>query len=199
MRAWHPLLERLCDTTIWIQLGKKSPIIARVQLIEESPKWCSGGMPDEKWSDKDIALQVVFLNSFSLAILRPRTITAAEKNRLVDSYREQARRLRENAAWFEGLRMGMASVAAKYGRIIESAAVWCEAEAEDVLHEDDILLVDRHQKSPNVRAYCMQLAQATRLLYGDALYGTIASIASVSLVYDVSPADVRYWCENKST
>jgi hypothetical protein len=205
MRAWRPLLDRLCNTTIWIQLNRRSPVIPRAQLIEQSPKWCMGGMPDEKWSDRDIALQVVFLNSFSLAVLGLQTITAAEKKRRVDSYRERARRLREEAA---GLRegaalfrgMGMASEAEKHCRAIEHAAAWCEAEAEEMVSQDDPNhpLVGRHQEPPHMRAYCMQLAEVMRLLYGDVLRGMVASIATAAFSQAVSKANVRYWCENKS-
>jgi hypothetical protein len=165
-----------------------------------------GEMPDGTWSDRDIALQVVFLNSFSLAIWPGQTITPAEKKRLVDSYREQARRLRNEAAWFRGLLMGEASEAAEHGRAVARAAAWCEAEAhemvsaEDPNHplHDDMLVVGRHQGPPHVRAYCMQLAEIVRLLYGDVLRGTVASIATAGLDYPVSIANVRYWCENKS-
>jgi hypothetical protein len=165
-----------------------------------------GGTPDEKWSDGDIALQVVFLNSFSLAVLGGEAITAVEKTRRVDSYRERARRLREEAT---GLReeaglfrgIGMASEAAKHGRAIEYAAAWCEAEAEEIVSQDDPRhpLVGRHYGQPHVRPYCTQLAAVTRLLYGDVGYGTVASIATAVLDQTVTTANVRYWCENKST
>jgi integrase len=128
MRAWRPLLDRLCKITIWNQLSKCRPVITRAQLIEHSPQWCIGGVPDEKWSDRDIALQVAFLNSFSLAISGMQTITVGEKKRKVDSYRERARRLRKEAAWFKG--RGIPSEPAEHGWAIERAAAWCEAEAE---------------------------------------------------------------------
>jgi hypothetical protein len=213
MRAWRPILDRLCNATteaekkrpadsIWKQLNRRSPVIARPQLIEQSPKWCMGGVPDEKWSDRDIALQVVFLNSFSLAVSGEETITAAEKKRLVDSYRERARRLRNEAS---GLRneaalyrgMGELSEAAEHGQAIVRAAAWCEAEAEEIFR-DEMLVVSRHQGAPQVRAYCTRLAEVTRLVYGDVSRGAVAAIATAALDYKVTIPNVRYWCENKT-
>jgi hypothetical protein len=209
MRAWRPILDRLCETTVWSQLSRRDPLIARTQLIEQSPKWCMEGMPDKKWSDRDIALQVVFLNAFSLTISGMQTITPAEKKRLVDSYREQARRLRNEAAWFRGLLQGEASEAAEHGRAVLRAAAWCETEADEMVSRDDPnhplhddrLVVDRHQVPAHVRAYCIQLAEVTRLLYGDVLRGTVAAIATkaLGLRVSVTAANVRYWCENKGT
>jgi hypothetical protein len=174
MRAWRPILDRLCKAaienekkrpvdSIWKQLNRRNPVIARPQLIEQLPKWCMGGMPDEKWSDRDIALQVVFLNSFSLAIAGTQTVTAAEKKRLIDSYREQAKRLRNEArglrnaaAFFRG--MGMLSEAEEHCRAVERAAAWCDAEAREIFGEET-LVVGRHQAPPHVPAYCMRLAE----------------------------------------
>jgi hypothetical protein len=59
-------------------------------------------------------------------------------------------------------------------------------------------LVGRHQEPPHMRAYCMQLAEVMRLLYGDVLRGMVASIATAAFSQAVSKANVRYWCENKS-
>jgi hypothetical protein len=199
MRATRPLLDRLSNTAIWIQLNRRRPIIARAQLIEWS---LMEEMPDEKWSDRDIALQVVFHNSFFLAVLGGEAITAAEKKRRVDSYRERARRLREDAvglredaALFQG--MGMWSVADNHSRAIARAAAWCEAEAEEMISDLSHLLVSRHQGPPHVRAYCIRLARVTRVIYGDVLRGIVANIATAALDHPVSPANVRYWCENK--
>jgi hypothetical protein len=216
MRAWRPTLDRLSKATatapdggevratIWNQLSRREPIIARAQLIEQS-KWSPriGEVPDdEKWSDRDIALQVVFLNSFFLTVSGVKTITAAEKKRLVDSYREQARRLRKEAAWFKRLEMGLASEAAEHGRAVERAAAWCKAEADEMASEEDpshplhdnTLVVGRHRKGlPHVRAYCIRLAQIMYLLYDDVLYGTVASIASVALDCSVTKQQVIDW------
>jgi hypothetical protein len=63
---------------------------------------------------------------------------------------------------------------------------------------DPMLVVSRHQGPPRVRAYCVLLAEVMRLLYGTDLRGTVAAIATAALDQQVSAANVRYWCENKS-
>jgi hypothetical protein len=198
MRAWRPELDRLSKSTVWIQLNRRSPIIARAQLIEWS---LTEEMPDEKWSDRDVALQVVFHNAFFYA-LGGEVITVAEKKRRVDSYRERARRLREDAvglredaAMFQG--MGMGSVADNHSRAIVRAAAWCAAKAEEMSRDPSDLLVSRHQGPPHVRAYCIHLGRVTRAIYGDVLRGIVANIATAALDHPVSLANVRYWCENK--
>ena len=210
MRAWQLILDRLRGAPTWNRLSRHRLIIARAQLIEQLSKWrFMGEMPDEKWSDRDVALQVVFLNAFFLTVSGMKTITAAEKKRLVNSYRERARQLRNEAAWFRGMwvrGMGEASEAAEHRRAVERAAAWCEAEADEMVSaedpnhplHDDTLVIGRHQGAPHVRAYCMQLAEIMRLLYGDVLRGTVAAIATAALDHQVSAANVRYWCENKS-
>jgi hypothetical protein len=201
---WEPVLDRLCGASIWSQLNKRSPVVAGHQLIERWAQWRMGEVPDEKWLDRDVALQVAFLESFFLAVSGMKTITAAEQKELVDSYRGRARRLRQEAAWLK--EKGEASEAAEHGRAIERAAAWCEAEADEMVSAEDpnhplhdnALLVDRHQAPPHVRAYCVLLAEAMRLLYGTNLRGTVAAIATAALDQQVSAANVRYWCENKS-
>jgi hypothetical protein len=194
MRAWHPLLDRLCKTTVWNQLGKYKPVVTRAELIERiaaAPKWCMGSAPDEKWSDRDLALQAAFLRSFFLAVEDPQTITLAEKREIVDSRRERAKQLREVAEWFE--KIGVTA----HRDTCESLAAWCESEADEVAGWDDATVVARNQTSPWVRAYCVQLAHVMRLLYGKQCRGIVAAIASAVLGRNVTRDHVRYWCVNK--
>jgi hypothetical protein len=183
-------------------------------------------------SDRDIATQMVFLESFYLGNAKPKTSTVAEYKKIADSYRAQAGRLRNEAKELEARRrnrpdisfspdpaeggsvraqalrlIGLRGQAEEYARAIERAAAWCEAEADwmrdignDPNHPSHPLLVERHQGPPHVRVYCMQLAEFTRLLYDDVLYGIVASIATVALSPNVpvTKANVRYWCANKS-
>jgi len=67
------------------------------------------------------------------------------------------------------------------------------------LDEGDIPLFKRHQIPQHVREFCMRLAEAMRYIYGDVLRGTVASIATAALGHQVSAANVRFWCENKSS
>lgn len=192
---WQPILDRLCKDKVWGQLGKRSPAIARPQLIEQWSRLHQGEEPDEKWSDRDIALQVVFLESFFLVFLHARTITDADQKNLRAAWRVEAVRLRAEAAIIEE-HMGEA-----YAKDLKFAAKLAELDSLDEPWLDDLdprLRIGRHQGPPSVRAYCILLSDVTRLLYGDVLRGMLAAIAAAALDRQVSPANVRYWCENKS-
>jgi hypothetical protein len=187
---WQPLLDRLCSIPIWNQLSKRSPVIPRPQLIKQL------GTVDEKWSDRDLALQAVLLNSFYLVTLGVRTFTATEENERVHPYLARADRLRAEAAAL--LEEGEDSEAAEHARAIERAAAFCEREAYDIeaaFDENDTLRVQRHQASPYVRGFCRRLTEAMRFIYGDVLYGTVASIATEAFNQTISKEHVRYWCK----
>lgn len=186
MRAWQPILDGLCKTTAWKQLRRRNPVIDRSQLIGQTPKWCGGQIPDEKWSDRDVAMRTIFLNAFSIALEGEQTMTAAERKRLSDSYLERAVRLRNEAYLFGG----------EHHWAMLRAAAWCEVQSKGILR-DEALTVGRHQGPPHVRAFCMRLAEVTHLIYGDVLRGAVAAIATAALGHNVTISNVRYWCENK--
>jgi hypothetical protein len=176
-------------------------------------------------SDRDIATQIVFLNSVYLGSAESGTSTVAEYKKIAESYRAQAERLRTEAkellearrrnrpdisfspdpaassARAQALRLiGLRRQAEENARAIERAAAWCEAEADwmtdigrDPNHPSHPLLVERHRGPPHVRVYCMQLAEITRFLYDDVLYGTVASIASVALNHPVKKQQIIDW------
>jgi len=188
---WQPLLDRLCRATVWNQLSKRSPVITRPQLIEQL------GTVDGKWSDRDLAVRAVLLNSYCLVTLGARTFTTAEKDERGYPYLTRADRLRAEAAAL--LEEGEDSEAAEHARAIERAAAFCEREAYDItaaFDEADTPRAKRHQVSPHVRGFCRRLAEAMRYIYGDASYGTVASIATAAFDRtDISKEHVRYWCK----
>jgi hypothetical protein len=109
-----------------------------------------------KGSDRDVATQIVFLNSVYLGNAEPETSTVAKYKEIADSYRAQAERLRIEAKELEKARRrnrsdisfspdpaASSSVRAQavrltrlrgqaeeYAQAIECAAAWCEAEAD---------------------------------------------------------------------
>src|SRR5262249_1027979 len=97
------------------------------------------------------------------------------------------------------LEEGEDSEAAEHARAIERAAAFCEREAYDItaaFDEADTPRAKRHQVSPHVRGFCRRLAEAMRYIYGDASYGTVASIATPAFDRtDISKEHVRYWCK----
>jgi hypothetical protein len=208
LQAWQPLLNSLSKAKVWHRLGKYDPIIPRAQLIDRcyAISYLKKISDSEKWSDRDVALQVVFLNSFILTIAGMKTITAAEKKDLADSYRKQARRLRYAATWLE--RRDPASEpaseeAAEHGQAVKRVAVWCEKEADEIDDKDpnktffdNTLVVSRHSKgAPPVRAFCIKIAELMRLLYGKVLYETVIAITHAALGAEVTKENLRYWCK----
>src|SRR5262249_50306579 len=160
-------------------------VITRSQLIEQL------GTVDEKWSDQDLAVRAVLLNSYCLVTLGARTFTDAEKYEPVNSYLMRADRLRAEAAAL--LEEGEDSEAAEHARAIERAAAFCEREAYDVVaafEDDNPPEVERHQVPPHVRGFCMRLAEAMRYIYGDTSYGTVASIATAAFNQTISKENV---------
>jgi hypothetical protein len=202
MQAWQPILDSLSKAKVWHRLGKRDPIITRAQLIDRCyATSCMREISDnEKWSDRDVALQVVFVNSLILVIGEMKTITAAEKKDLADSYRKRAKQLRDAAAWLMECPQNDGE-AEEHSQAVERAATWCETEADQIVDKDpsqtfydNTLVVDRQRGPPRVRAYCMKLAEVTHLLYGDVLYGTVIAITHAALGAEVTIENLRYWC-----
>ena len=211
------LIDRLAKEPIWKQLNKRHPVVPHSQLAVWSKIAALNG------SDRDIATQEVFLRSVYIGSTKPETVTEASYKKIADSYRTQAERLRIEAKELEGARrrnrptvafspaasrsvkaqalrlIQLQNQAEGYVGAIESAAAWCEAEADWMIKNidcEDNLLVKRHRKGlPSARAYCILLAKVTRSLYGDVLYGTVAKIASVALDRTVTPQQVIDWTQ----
>jgi hypothetical protein len=215
----QPLIDRLAKAPLWKQLNKRHPVMPHPQLATWSKIWARGGVLNG--SDRDIATQIVFLQSVYIGNAEPETSTVANYKKIAESYRAQAARLRTEAKELEearrrnrpyisfspaetdGIRaqkalrlIGLRGQAEEYAQTIESAAEWCEAEADWIgvfIASDNPLLVERHRGPPHVRAYCILLAEITCPLYGDVLYGTVARIASVVRDCSVTPQQVIDW------
>jgi hypothetical protein len=218
---WQPILDRLYKASVWNQLNKRKPVIGRAQLIElwtRSRGLVTDDTPDESVPDKDIALRAVFLRSFFLAAYPDRTITIGEIKKWAASYRKRAKLLRDEAAAFpEGicnvLSLGEPE---EHAQALNRAAAWYEAAAglltdlikyrnrlgepgfQHPLVEDGRLIIGRHQKPPEVRAYCVLITKGMRALYGADLRGIVAAIATTALNHTVTDKDVQYWGENKN-
>jgi hypothetical protein len=87
------IIERLCNAKIWNQLSRHKPVMTRPRLIRE---W-SWEPPDEKWSDRELALQLAFHGAFFIAISGIQTISRAETGKTVNFYREKAKQFQKEA------------------------------------------------------------------------------------------------------
>jgi hypothetical protein len=57
------------------------------------------------------------------------------------------------------------------------------------------VVVENHIKEDEARAYVQVLGAETKDLFGDVLYGTVATVASVALDRKISSRQVRNWCD----
>ena len=223
---WQPLIDRLAKAPIWKQLNRRDPVMPHPQLAAWSKMRFWGGVlngSDRDVATQIVFLKSVFFGS---AESETSTVAEYKKNAdsyrvQAERLRTEAKELEEarrrnkpdisfspdpaaSSARAQALRLiGLRGQAEENARAIERAAAWCEAEADwmmdigsDPNHPSHPLLVERHQGPAHVRVYCMQLAEITRLLYDDVLYGIVASIATVALSQNVpvTKANVRYWC-----
>jgi hypothetical protein len=184
------IIDGLANHWAWEQLSKHhKPIITRARLIKLRYMEMGEEMPDDKkWSDKDIAQQVVFLNSFFFAISEMQTTTAAKEKRQTDSFRKQARYFRKTAYLLRQIGF------VREAEAVERVAAWCEEKADETISLDKRLIVPRVQQSRSrARAFCMQLSKITRLLYGNALYEIVAGLAREVTGTFVTKWNARYW------
>jgi hypothetical protein len=187
----QPLLDRLCKATVWDQLSKRRPAIARPQLIEKWSEMHLGAAPDAKRTDRELAVQMAFRSAFFLAIseVAVRTVTVTEQRETADFYRKKAKQFQEVVS----LLGATFEEAAEHARALAAFYEWM-ADGSSVPAQPS-LVVRRHQKPPHVRGYCVLLGNFMRLHYGNVLREMVASIASAAFNQAVAKEDVRYWCK----
>jgi hypothetical protein len=194
------LLDRLCKAsplspriegpgTIWHQLSKHSPTIARPLLIK---KWSDDHQvtPDEKWTNQELALQMAFRSAFFLAIsdVAVRTFTVSEQREMKGFYRKKVQQFQEEASLLENF-----EEAAEHARALAKFYEWIGNDS--LFLPNPSLVVRRHQIAPHVRGYCILLGNFMRIHYGRVLREIVARIATAAFNKDVSKEDVRYWCK----
>jgi hypothetical protein len=82
-------------------------------------------------------------------------------------------------------------------REIEEAAKFCDENVEaftELKAAEAPLVVDRIYGNRQARGYVRMLAIETRGFFGQLLAGTLATVASVALMRDVTITQVRNWC-----
>jgi hypothetical protein len=187
----QPLLDRLCKATVWGQLSKRRPAIARPQLIEKWSELHLGAAPDGKRTDRELALQMAFRSAFLLAIsdVGVRTVSVAEQGETADFYRKKVKQFQDEAS----LLGEIFEEAAEHARALAAFYEWIADDSSLPAHPS--LVASRHQKSAHVRGYCVLLGNFMRLHYGNVLREMVASIASAAFNQAVSKEHVRYWCK----
>lgn len=186
------ILDRLCKDKVWHQLAKRSPAITRPLLIEKWSESHQGAAPDEKGTNRELALQMAFRGAFFLAISNVQTETAAERRESADFYRKRIKQLQKEAS----LLAEVSEEAAEHARSLAAFYAALGMDRDEPPLQAPRLLVHRHQKPPQMRAYGVLLAGVMRNLYGDVLREIIASIVNAAFNRtDISKEDIRYWCK----
>jgi hypothetical protein len=222
------LIDKLAKEPIWKQLNKRHPVISHSQLAAWSKIWAWEGVngSDRDIATQMVFLHSVKLcnaepetSTVNYKKIADRYRAQAERLRIEAKELEEAcirnRGVSFSPAASDSVRaqavrlIGLRRQAEEYVRTIERAAALCEAEANwamitanDPSHDPgNTLVVCRHRKKgapPYLRGYCILLAEFTRSLYGDALYGILEKVATVALNQKVTKASIRHWCEDKS-
>src|SRR5262245_1867280 len=157
-------------------------------------------------SNEDIALKLTFRRAFFIAMhaIHEKSIivTIAEHKALIDSYEQQAARLRAEAAKLR--ERGDASRATwiwrayeDHAQAVERAAARCEEDATDLIAVDPTYthIIERDKGWRREIGFAVMLAMdVMQPLYGTPLYGTVATVINVALArYTVEARHVRDW------
>jgi hypothetical protein len=185
--------------SVWRELKKYKPC-KRADL----EKWWRHGKPTGV-STKDMALKLTFRCAFFTAMLeKSAIITIAEHRALIDSYEQQAARLRAEAGKLR--ERGEASGATwirqafeEHAEAVERAAARCERGAAHLSAVDpahpDTPIIERDKGWRREMDFADMLAtHVMQPVYGTPLYGTVATLTNVALhKYSVEARHVRDW------
>jgi hypothetical protein len=118
-----------------------------------------------------------------------RTVSVAEQGETADFYRKKVKQFQDEAS----LLGEIFEEAAEHARALAAFYEWIADDSSLPAHPS--LVASRHQKSAQVRGYCVLLGNFMRLHYGNVLREMVASIASAAFNQAVSKEHVRYWCK----
>src|SRR5262249_41957752 len=151
-----------------------------------------GAAPDEKGTNRELALQMAFRGAFFLAISNVQTETAAERRESADFYRKRIKQLQKEAS----LLAEVSEEASEHAGSLAGFYVAVGMDSTAPPLQPPRLLAPRHKKPPQMRAYGVLLAGVMRNLYGDVLREIIASVVNAAFNRtDISKEDIRYWCK----
>jgi hypothetical protein len=170
--------------------------------------------PPSSLTDRDAALTLFLWYAYALAFMQPSVGTISSRDLPIARCRAEATRLRLSALRLRGLYLIPAEArnflpgditeqfADIYANNIEEAAKFFE-EIEAALVKlkaaEAPLVVIKDYGNRDARGYVRMLATETRKLFGKTLIRSLATTASVALMKEVSPNQVRKWTERLPT
>jgi hypothetical protein len=183
---------------VWHKLKKQTVRFPRAQLIEVLDRaWDITNLND--LSDSDLALRQIFMHAVLFAFWRVRVESVSELKEAAESFRRQAKRLRDTAAELLRLQRFINLARGDFANSIEVIAVECERRAATIETrvitdaKREGLLAQRDHGFREEHAFCQLLTQEVVRLYGKKLSPTVATIASVALNREVDLRRVSKW------
>jgi hypothetical protein len=187
--------------TVWPELEKH-------QKECELSDWAilMTGRVDVPPPDTSDPLVLFFWYAYTIAWLEPKIGTVSRHDLPIAQYLMEAARLRVSAANLRKLNLQYgAQIDVQdtfidlHAHSIEEAAKFCN-EIVDVYTKlkaaEAPLVVERNFGSREARAYVGMLAAETRNLFGQLLAGTLAKVASVALMKEITAAQVHNWARS---
>ena len=170
---------------VWRELKRYTPLPEPAQLRAEWRYWHKGDELDGGWSDRDIALMLVFFWAFFFASVGARMSTSSEHGALFASYQKQAHRLRAGAVELRERHNRHYDMpeAKEHAQAVECVAAFCEAQATELTAAeiDDPANMTVQRDYLPAQGFCYLLAGRLGWLYGEEFYTILAILANAAL------------------
>jgi hypothetical protein len=171
--------------------GKLNESEARLLEAEATLEEGAEDAPTDRWSEQDRAVQT-FLSHACHSAVDIQPVFLADIQDKLGKLGKVSASLREQAKVLKSL--GLGRDARKLGEI----AADCDDEAWNLEPNkpgaDDPWIITRRRADPKVRTFVADLSIQTQLLFGNALLGTLATVANVVFNRnDMTDAKVREW------
>jgi hypothetical protein len=190
---------------VWRVLKKCDQVSDRPQL---SDAWTlmnavMGEVDVRLPEDNPDALSLFFWCAYTIASLKPKAGTFSRFDLPIAEYKREAANLRLSAATLRRLDFQYSawgqSLAHRYIKQIEKAANYCDTYAALLTNlkvAQAPLVIERNYGNQEARGYVRMLAVETRKLFGMTARRTLARVASVALMKEVTNIQVRKWCDS---
>src|SRR5215831_11719966 len=194
---------------VWDELKKENHRLAARSVLEAcvSHVVVPGEAPLSSLTDRDAALTLFFWYAYAFAFMKPKVGKVSSRDVLITRCKAEAAVLRLSAIRLWELDLSPAhkflptelseqfnahhdnvEVAAKFYDEIAKALIKVKA-------AEAPLIISKDYGNRDTRGYVRMLATETRELFGKTLTRSLAKTASVALMKEVSPNQVRKWTE----
>jgi hypothetical protein len=139
-----------------------------IELIPEKPI-------ESKWSEQDLAAQSFFKQAYRIALTAPQLLSEIQPK--IIKLREIADKLRTIATELQSIPIYVTEI---YAEKLREVAADCEDDAKVMKNAaTEPWTIARKRGNLRQRTFVTRLAHTTHLLFGNTLYGTIATVTNV--------------------